>query len=86
MKARMTAEMLAALKRTVELPEDLMATLNAAQSQGDAFLVGLSGDEAMELVEMCQWYIKRDPATGELDAKAKLFDSIVAAIDDAQFD
>jgi len=82
----MTAEMLAALKRTVELPEDLMATLNAAQSQGDAFLVGLSGDEAMELVEMCQWYIKRDPATGELDAKAKLFDSIVAAIDDAQFD
>ena len=86
MKARMTAEMLAALKQTAELPEDLMAALNAAQKHSDAFLVGLSDDEAMEMVEMCQWYIKRDPATGELDVKAKLFDSIVAAIDDAQFD
>ncbi|UCD24556.1 MAG: hypothetical protein JSW51_01155 [Gemmatimonadota bacterium] len=86
MKARMTAEMVAALKQTAELPEDLAAALNAAQPQGDAFLVGLSEDEAMELVEMCQWYIKRDPATGELGEKANLFDSIVAAIDDAQFD
>ncbi len=86
MKARMTAEMLAALKQTAELPEDLLAALNAAQPHADAFLVGLGDDEVMELVEMCQWYIKRDPATGDLDAKAKLFDSIVAAIDDAQFD
>jgi hypothetical protein len=86
MKARMTAEMVAELKRTAELPEDLLAALNAAQTQDDTFLVGLSDDEAMELVEMCQWYIKRDRATGELDTKAKLFDSIVAAIDNAQLD
>jgi hypothetical protein len=86
MKARMTHEMVGELKKTAELPEDLLTALNAAQPHGDAVLVGFSDDEAMELVEMCQWYIKRDPATGELDAKAQLFDSIVAAIDDAQFD
>jgi len=86
MKVRMTAEMLTGLKQTPELPEDLRAALDGARSHGDAFLVELSDDEAIELTEMCQWYIKSDPATGQLTEKAEVFDSIVAAIDEAQFD
>ncbi len=86
MKVRMTAEMLAELKQTPELPEDLLAAANAAQQVGDAYLVRLGDDEAMALTELCQWYITKDPVTGELDTKAKLFDSIVVAIDEAQFD
>lgn len=86
MKVRMTAEMMAELKQTPELPEDLRAAIDSARPHGDAFLVELNGDEAMELAEMCQWYIQSDPATGELTAKGEVFDSIVTAIDDAQFD
>ncbi len=86
MQVRMTAEMLDALKQTPELPEDQAASLDAAQPHGDAYLVKLSDDVAMAMVEMCQWYIKADPNTGELTPKAKLYDSIVEAIDQAQFD
>jgi len=85
MQVRMTAEMLDALKQTPELPEDQAASLSAAEPHGDAFLVRLSDDEAMAMAEMCQWYIKADPETGELTPKARLFDSIVEAIDEAQF-
>lgn len=85
MQVLMTAEMLDALKQTPELPEDQAASLNAAEQHGNAFLVKLTDDEAMALVEMCQWYIKADPDTGELTPKARLYDSIVDAIDEAQF-
>ena len=52
-------------------------------SDGDGFLVKLTEDEAIAMVEMCQWYIKKDPDTGELTPKAKLFSAMVDAIDDA---
>jgi hypothetical protein len=86
MKVQMTAEMLDALRQTAELPEDLATALVAAQAHRDAFLVELSGDEAMEMAEMCQWYVKADPDTGELTPRARLYDSIVDAIDAAQLD
>jgi hypothetical protein len=86
MRVRMTAEMLDVLKQTPELPEDQAASLSAAEPHGDAFLVRLSDDEAMAMAEMCQWYIKAAPETGELTPKAKLYDSVVVAIDQAQFD
>lgn len=82
----MTAEMLTELKQSPELPEGLRAAIDGARPHGNASLVELSGDQAIELAELCQWYIKSDPATGELTARAEVFDSIVTAIDDAQFD
>jgi hypothetical protein len=33
---------------------------------------------------MCQWYIKKDPATGTLGPKALVFDGIVRAVYKAQ--
>ncbi|UCG87703.1 MAG: hypothetical protein JSW71_03905 [Gemmatimonadota bacterium] len=86
MKVRMTAEMLTGLKQMPELPADLVTAVNESRPLGDFFLVQLSDDEAIELTEMCQWYIKSDPVTGQLTEKAEVFDSIVAAIDEAQFD
>ena len=86
MKVRMTAEMLIGLKQTPELPEGLRMAIERVRSHGDAFLVDLSDDEAVELAEVCQWYIRRDPVTGQLTEKAEIFDSIAAAIDEAQFD
>jgi hypothetical protein len=38
----------------------------------------------MAMTELCQWYIKKDPATGQLGPKAVLFDSIVRAVYAAQ--
>jgi len=82
----MTAEMLIGLKQTLELPEDLRMAIERVRSHGDAFLVDLSDDEAVELAELCQWHIRRDPVTRQLTEKAEIFDSIVAVIDEAQFD
>jgi hypothetical protein len=83
MEARITAEMLDALKQTLEIPDNLAAAADAAVAHEDQFLLRLTEDEAMAMVEMCQWYIKKDPDTGELTPKAKLFNAIVDAIDEA---
>ncbi len=84
MQVRMTADMLQVLRETPEMPDELLAAVVAAKDHGDGFAVSVNDDQAMAMVEMCQWYIKTDPATGEFTPKAKLFDSIVDAIDDAQ--
>ena len=61
----------------------LLAGVKGATPDGKGFVVTLTEDEAMALSEMCQWYIRRDPATGALGEQARLFDAIVTAIDDA---
>lgn len=80
----MTLEMLDALRATPELPDNLEAQIDAAREDGDDFFVELDDVEAMAMVEMCQWYIRNDPETGELTPKARLFQSMVDAIDEAE--
>lgn len=84
MRVRMTMAMLKALKATPEIPDNLLACVENAEAAGDAFAVELGGDEAMAMEEMCQWYIQKDPETGEMTSKSKLFDLIVRAIYDAE--
>lgn len=84
MQAKMTAEMLEILRNTREIPDNLRAPVDAAREDGDRFLVELSEDEAMAMEEMCQWYVKKDPATGELTDRAKVYDGIIQALYDAQ--
>ena len=80
----MTAEMLDALRQTPEMPDNLLACVGKAKADSQGFLVPMSQDEAMAMEEMCQWYIRRDPATGRMEAKAALFDAIVQAVYQAQ--
>ncbi len=80
----MTSAMVEVLRKTPEMPQNLTNAVNGAREDGDVFLVGMTDDDAMAMGEMCQWYIKSDPATGELTDKAKLFSSIIDAIDDSQ--
>lgn len=84
MYVRMTKEMVDALRETPEIPDVLRTRVDGAEAEGSAFRVELDDDEAMAMVEMCQWYIHKDPDTGELSPKAQLFDSIVTAIDEAE--
>jgi hypothetical protein len=46
-------------------------------------LVDLGQDERMAMTEMCEWYVRSDPDTGELTEQGKLFESIIQAIIDA---
>ncbi len=83
MQVQMTDEMLEALRNTPEIPDALRERVDRAREEGAVYAVTLSDDEAMAMVEMCQWYIHRDQH-GELTPKAALFDAIVTAIDEAQ--
>jgi hypothetical protein len=84
MLIRLSPPMLAALKATAELPDNLKSCVDAARKDGDAFVLELDEDEAMSMTEMCQWYIKKDPTTGQYGEKAQVFDAIVRAIYAAQ--
>jgi hypothetical protein len=84
MLVRMTPPMIEALKSTPEIPDNLKHCVAAAKGNGDSFSVELDEDEAMAMTEMCQWYIKKDPATGTLGPKAMVFDGIVRAVYKAQ--
>jgi hypothetical protein len=83
LQVSMTDQMLDALRHTPEIPDSLRRRVDTARPEGAAFAVTLSDDEAMAMVEMCQWYIHQDE-NGDFPPKAALFDSIVTAIDDAQ--
>jgi hypothetical protein len=84
MQVRMSPPMIAALKSTPEIPDNLVRCVASAQKNGDGFTVEMDEDEAMAMTEMCQWYIKKDPATGQYGEKAQVFDAIVRAIYAAQ--
>jgi hypothetical protein len=84
MQVRVTQAMLDALKATPELPDNLKRSVQGALKNGDAYAVTLDEDEANSMTEMCQWYIKKDPATGKFGPKAEIFDSIVRAVYAAQ--
>ena len=75
--------MLAALREAPEIPDNLLARVNGARKEGGQSVMTLSDDEAMAMTEMCQWYIRKDPRTGQLNDKARMFQAIVDAIDGA---
>lgn len=83
MNVRLTEAMLAALRETPEMPDNLLARVQGARQDGAQRVMSLSEDEAMALTEMCQWYIRKDPTTGQLNDKARMFQAIVDAIDEA---
>ncbi len=84
MQVRLTAPMLTALRETPEMPDNLLARVKGARRDGDEWVCTLSDDEAMAMTEMCQWYIRKDPTTGQLNEKAKTFEAIVNAIYQAE--
>jgi hypothetical protein len=83
MEVRMTEEMVGALKGTPEIPDSLLACLKNAEAEEEMFLVPLDEDERMAMTEMCEWYVRSDPDTGELTEQGRLFESIIQAIIDA---
>lgn len=83
MEVRMTEQMITALRETPEIPDNLKAALEQASPGGGAYLVPLDADQRMAMTEMCEWYVRSDPDTGELTEQGRLFDSIIQAIVDA---
>ncbi len=84
MDVRLTDPMLSALREAPEIPDNLLARVNAARRDGGGSALTLSEDEAMAMTEMCQWYIRKDPTTGQLGERARVFQTIVNAIYDAE--
>ena len=78
--------MLKALKGVPELPDNLMACVEGASADGSDYVMTLDEDESMAMTEMCQWYVKKDPVTGDLSEKAVLFNTIIDAIYDADME
>ena len=80
MKGRMTETMVKALTEKPEIPDNLLTCLRGAETDGDMLLVDLGQDERMALTEVCEWYVRSDPDTGNLTEQGKLFESIIQAI------
>lgn len=83
MKVRMTEIMVKALTETPEIPDNLLTCLRGAETDGDMLLVDLGQDERMAMTEVCEWYVRSDPDTGNLTEQGNLFESIIQAIIDA---
>ncbi len=83
MEVRMSAEMLEALKATPEIPDNLQVRVEGATADGGEFLVTLDDEEQIALTEMCEWYVRKDPETGVLTSRGKIFDDIVQRVIDA---
>ena len=67
MEVRMTEIIVEALTETPEIPDNLLTCLRSAEADGDILLVDLGQDEHVDMTEMCEWYVRTDPDTGELD-------------------
>ena len=80
MELRLNEEMIAALRETPELPDNLSACIEAAHAESDSFVVTVDDDEQMALTELCEWYVRKDPETGELTKQGRIFDAIVQLI------
>ncbi len=80
MKVRMTEIMVKALTETPEIPDNLLTCLRDAETDGDMLLVDLGQDERMAMTEVCEWYVRSDPDTGNLTEQGNLFESIIQAI------
>ncbi len=83
MEVRLTQKMLTAVQETPELPDNLRARVSDAKADGDVFVLTLDDDERMAMTEICEWYVRTDPESGDLTEQGRLFDDIIQAIIDA---
>jgi hypothetical protein len=83
MEVRLTQQMLTAVKETPELPDNLRARVSNAKADGDKFVLTLDQDERMAMTEVCEWYVRTNPDSGDLTEQGRLFDDIIQAIIDA---
>ncbi len=83
MEVRLTQKMLTAVRGTPELPDNLRRRVDDAKPDGDVFVVTLDDDERVAMTEMCEWYVRTDPDSGDLTEQGRLFDEIIQAIIDA---
>ncbi len=83
MEVRLTQKMLTAVKETPELPDNLRARVSDAKADGDVFVLTVDDDERMAMTEICEWYVRTDPESGDLTEHGRLFDDIIQAIIDA---
>ncbi len=83
MEVRLTQKMLTAVKETPELPDNLRARVSDAKADGDVFVLTIDDDERLAMTEMCEWYVRTDPESGDLTEQGRLFDDIIQAIIDA---
>ena len=83
MELRLDEEMMAALREIPELPDNLSACIDDARAESDVFVVTVDDDEQMALTELCEWYVRKNPETGELTKQGRMFDAIVQLIIDA---
>ncbi len=83
MEVRLTQQMLTAVKETPELPDNLRARVSNAKADGDKFVLTLDQDEQMAMTEVCEWYVRTNPDSGDLTEQGRLFDDIIQAIIDA---
>lgn len=86
MEVRMSDEMLAALRDTPEIPDNLRARVEGAVADGGEFVVTLDDEEQIAMTEMCEWYVRKDPETGEFTSQGKVFEDIVQRILDAEME
>lgn len=86
MQVTLSSEMVNAVRDTPEAPANLLESVEKAESVDGAWSISLTGDERIAMEEMCQWYIQKDPDTGELTDKGKLYNSIIDALYDADED
>ena len=83
MEVPLTQKMLTAVRETPELPDTLRRRVDDAKPDGDVFVVTLDDDERVAMTEMCEWYVRTDPDSGDLTEQGRLFDEIIQAIIDA---
>ncbi len=83
MEVSLTQKMLTAVRETPELPDNLRRRVDDAKPDGDVFVVTLDDDERVAMTEMCEWYVRTDPDSGDLTEQGRLFDEIIQAIIDA---
>ncbi len=83
MEVPLTHKMLTAVRETPELPDNLRRRVDDAKPDGGVFVVTLDDDERVAMTEMCEWYVRTDPDSGDLTEQGRLFDEIIQAIIDA---
>lgn len=71
------------LEEGPEIPDNRLARGDGARADEADDILESDEGKAMAMTEMGQWYVKKGSVTGERNARALLYDSIIDAICDA---
>lgn len=83
MQITITQDIVDALKSLGHVPDELRARLAAIAPTSGGYALKLSDDESIELAELVQWHIGKDPATGKPTPESAPFERLIALIDAA---